>query len=213
MSQKHRKICADTWKGYDYERSRIVKSYNPFDFSKIYCIIPSMIRIERGEIHMQAADFLESGQFDEVGRLPGIEVYEIGKPEWSRDRVRAAEYLFGLILKESWAEGRIPQELWNDGQFLQKHGYVLVEERIIGDVVGYAVTDLAEKYPTSVEVYAGAVERRSPPYLEHFGILTGDGRVISKFGTGHVYIHDLDKVPYHFGSDIYFFRREPNPHL
>lgn len=171
-----------------------------------------MPNFERTEVNSQAAELLNADKFDEVGKLPGILTFEVKDPNWSDD-ICCAEYTFGLRLGEPWAQDKMPQIFWDDGlEFLLRNGYVLVEEPEIGDIVGYAVTSLIERYPNDDPI--SALSRayheslhRNPPYLEHFGILTEGGKVISKFGTGHVYLHDVDKVPSHFGSEIYFFRK------
>ncbi len=38
------------------------------------------------------------------------------------------------------------------------------------------------------------------PNFEHIGLRAGDNKVISKFGSGHVWEHDLDKVATFYGE-------------
>lgn len=172
-----------------------------------------MSKIERTEVNVQVAELLIGDRFDELGTLPGITVFQIRDPHWS-DRIRCAEYVFGLRFRELWALDEVSQAFWDDGiRFLSEHGFALVEEPVAGDIIAYAVVDLIESYitdPDTISAYHRArleSRHRRPPYFEHFGILTEEGRVISKFGPGHVYLHDMDKIPHHFGSETYFFRK------
>jgi hypothetical protein len=41
----------------------------------------------------------------------------------------------------------------------------------------------------------------------HVGRFFPDGRVVSKWGYGHVYQHDVDCVPTWYGQEVRFFRR------
>jgi len=38
------------------------------------------------------------------------------------------------------------------------------------------------------------------PNFEHIGLRIGDGRVISRFGSGHIWEHDLDKISPFYGK-------------
>jgi hypothetical protein len=42
--------------------------------------------------------------------------------------------------------------------------------------------------------------------MKHWGVYE-DGKVISKFGQGHIFKHDFDRVPNVFGSGVMFFRK------
>ena len=43
--------------------------------------------------------------------------------------------------------------------------------------------------------------------FKHAGLLNEDGRVVSKWGKGHLYEHKLLEVPEFYGYDIRFFKR------
>lgn len=146
-----------------------------------------MPNFERTEINLLAAKLLDTGEFDEVGKLPGISIFQVKDPNWSDD-IRCAEYLFGLILGETWAQTKVPQIFWDHGMdFLTRQGFTPVKEPAAGDVVAYAVSSLIERYPNLLDPFDAMSrafhesEHRNPPYLEHFGILTTEGRVISKY--------------------------------
>ena len=159
-----------------------------------------MERLQTSEARHRITTLVEAYDYDSVEEVSGISVHERVKPVDKKDMYRGAEYLFGTVLGESWADiqqGGAPSEFWDDSKtFLEKHGYELVKDAPReDDIVGYAVQHLGELYPTSQEVVNMVAERRRYPYFEHFGILTADRRVISKFSTGHVFIHDIDKIP------------------
>lgn len=171
-----------------------------------------MERLQTSEARHKITALVEAYDYDSVAGVNGISVHERIEPVDKRDKYRAAEYLFGTVMGESWAniqQGGAPKEFWDDSKtFLEEHGYELVEnDPREGDVVGYAVQHLGELYPTSQEVVNMVAERRRYPYFEHFGILSADGRVISKFSTGHVFIHDIGKIPNGWGSSVYYFRK------
>lgn len=42
-------------------------------------------------------------------------------------------------------------------------------------------------------------------WFKHAGMLTGGGRVISKWGTGQLYEHDPYEVPDHYGDELRYF--------
>lgn len=171
-----------------------------------------MQKIERTEVHSRLAELLIADRFDEIGTVPGIRIFKRRNPEWS-NHFRCAEYVFGSRLGEPWALDEVPKDFWDNGiEFLCRKGFNLVEEPVAGDIIAYAVVDLIERYITDEAISAYHRARlesrhRTPPYFVHFGILTGEGRIISKFGPGHVYLHKVNSVPYHFGSEIYFFRK------
>lgn len=43
----------------------------------------------------------------------------------------------------------------------------------------------------------------------HFGVWK-NGKVESKFGLGHVYIHKIDEIPLSYGDEAFFFRKTLN---
>lgn len=45
--------------------------------------------------------------------------------------------------------------------------------------------------------------------FRHAGLLCDGGRVVSKWGTGHLYEHGLHEVPDHYGDDLRYFASLP----
>lgn len=43
--------------------------------------------------------------------------------------------------------------------------------------------------------------------FKHAGVRTGSGRVVSKWGTGHLYEHDTFEVPESYGETVRYFRK------
>ena len=168
-----------------------------------------MERLQPSEERDVITTLVEAYDYGTLPSVDGIEVHE--SIEGAGDKFRGGEYVFGYVMHEPWAstEEGLPKEFWrNPKRFLAQHDFFLVEgEPKEGDIVGYALDNLGVLYPTSTEVANMMAEKRSSPYFEHFGILTDDGRVVSKFTVGPVYKHDMDKIPVHWGSDVYFFRK------
>jgi hypothetical protein len=46
----------------------------------------------------------------------------------------------------------------------------------------------------------------TPEKITHIGRVTSDGRVRSKWGTAHIYEHDLLECPYSYGEVITFYK-------
>jgi len=86
--------------------------------------------------------------------------------------------------------------LWHDTEnFLKEKGYIKVDEPQDYDVVVYRRTESKDPF--------GFFKRTE---AKHFGIYE-DGKVISKFGSGSIYIHDLDMVEPDYGDEVLFFRK------
>ena len=62
----------------------------------------------------------------------------------------------------------------------------------------------AEAQRSDLVFYFGADGR-----FKHAGLIAGDGRVISKWGVGHLYEHGLFEVPDSYGTEVRFFRALP----
>jgi hypothetical protein len=45
---------------------------------------------------------------------------------------------------------------------------------------------------------------------QHAGVMLASGRVVSKWGIGHLFEHEKDEVPLSYGDDIRFYR-QPHP--
>lgn len=64
-----------------------------------------------------------------------------------------------------------------------------------GDILEQSHAD-----PKSLAVYFGKEK------VEHIGLITDDGRVLSKWGTGLLYQHAIFEVPANYGDTVRFFR-------
>lgn len=120
---------------------------------------------------------------NELTKVPGIEVVE--DRSFTADfGYRCAEYTFGTVKQEPWAQRFIPSthpQFWRSTvEFLGEKGYQKTVEPAPGDVVAY-----------------GGVEDGNI-WFGHFGIYEGLGKVISKFGRGPVLRHDASAIPKSF---------------
>ena len=48
--------------------------------------------------------------------------------------------------------------------------------------------------------------------FKHVGLWRPNGRVLSKWGVGHLFDHELFEVPMSYGSEVRFFKRLPYEH-
>lgn len=82
-----------------------------------------------------------------------------------------------------------PHTLFDDpDNFLADYGFHRVLVPSEGDIVAYV--------------------RCNEPYVDaqHFGILR-EGKVLSKFGVGHIFRHDIEQVPLSYGEKVIFYGR------
>ncbi len=98
--------------------------------------------------------------------------------------------------------------------FTEKPEYIAIARYGLGRV--YAGTDfaqwlikrelLAEVSQTKAEdgdlVFDFSVSR-----FKHVGLWRPNGRVLSKWGMGHLYDHELFEVPTSYGTDVRFYKR------
>ncbi len=138
-----------------------------------------------------------------IGRLSGIPDIEIlSEPNFNGDaEFRCAEWAFGHILGESWAQqgyiGTTQPGFWEQTvQFLLGQGY----------------RPLAAPQPGCLVAY-GDFMPNGEPWLEHFGIYNGNDEaqpyVVSKFGRGPVVAHHRDLVSSIWGRYSFYFRKGP----
>jgi hypothetical protein len=115
-----------------------------------------------------------------LGTIPGIEVVE--DRSFMQDfSYRCAEYTFGTVQKEPWAEHFITEkqpEFWRSTEdFLERKGYQKTVVPTPGDIVAYGGTNGDSRW------------------FGHFGIFEGLGKVVSKFGRGPIIRHDASLIP------------------
>mgnify|MGYP001604471914 CR=1 FL=1 len=133
-----------------------------------------------------------------VTRVRGMEIVEKRDPRTDSDR--CADYVFGRIMQEPWAQINLQfiEELWSDTiRFLEGKGYYEVEMPKKGVMVAYFNTDYSA-------VLEGA--RLGQAIAKHFGVFQNN-RVISKWSRGHVYRHPIESVPTLYGDEARFFRK------
>lgn len=104
-----------------------------------------------------------------------------------------AHWVFGVKLNEIWAQPgcNLPVLFWvNSPDFLKDYGYTAFLKPQKGDAVGYFLNFL-----------------NSLPSSRHWGYYLGGDKVTSKFATGDVYRHDMQKIPNDWGNEVAFFRK------
>ncbi|OGE18633.1 hypothetical protein A3J19_03985 [Candidatus Daviesbacteria bacterium RIFCSPLOWO2_02_FULL_41_8] len=134
--------------------------------------------------------------FDEIGKMPGMEVIERFDSANSH-YFDCRDYVFGRRRREKWYDPRSDAleetMLGHPANFLISQGYNHTETPLSGDVAVYI---------HNPSWYPG-------PRAAHWGIYD-QGKVISKFGAGHVYRHSFDLVPNFYGNRVLFFH-PPTP--
>ena len=109
-----------------------------------------------------------------ASKIEGMKIVENGNPRGD-SRYRGADYVFGYIIQEPWAETGLGamEELWSDtAKFLEGKGYREVKKPQKGDVVAYFNSDY------SAVLLDGA--HLGQAIAKHFGVFQ-DKRVISKW--------------------------------
>ena len=128
--------------------------------------------------------------YDAIGELEGIETLETRDWRKDVDKYKCAWFVFK---DDDWWAGRDDFDLrfWIDTRcYLEERGYMKVDEPRDGDVVLYR--------------YKGDLSESS--WVKHFGIYY-NGRVVSKFNDGHIFMHDLVTVPNSYGEGVIFMRK------
>ena len=155
------------------------------------------------DVLIQDIPFVEDPTYDVYDQIPevGNNIIVVERRRWERDNkanFQCAQFAFGQLNNEPWAQiGRkLPDRLWTDGiQFLTEKGYQMVGEPEPSDIVGYA--ELQD-------------DTKDPIFLfRHFGKMTEDGMVVSKWNQGHIYRHAIEEIPLSMGNTVGFFRRYP----
>jgi hypothetical protein len=120
----------------------------------------------------------------DITKIPGIETAGTGYPL----EVQCTEYVFGHEMDEPWSR---QEAFWYPDKFLAKRDYEVVDIPEPGDIVAY-----------------GGFHGRNLhiPFINHYGIYLGGGRVRSKFGSYDVYDHPWYLIP-PYGNTIFFFRK------
>lgn len=138
----------------------------------------------------QAMGSKASGVIAEIGK---IRIVTEGDPK--RDQYRCVQYVFATVKKEPWAKEDEEIPIFdNPLEFLQEKGYLPLLQSDTpqnGDIVAYGLSQ----------------NQGRRFILKHMGVYN-NGLVKSKFNTGDVYEHALETVPYYYGSDVLFFRKQ-----
>lgn len=154
---------------------------------------------------------LDNEGYDAVGKLEGIEIVQ--RSDEFDPGIFCAEYVFWYVLREPWAK---PFPIGMDAFLsdMMRHQHPGIEyipdefrEDPLGFLIehGYEITDI----PTDGNIVAYRKKLKESRYeYIHFGLWT-DGKVRSKFGDGHAYIHDLNKVPENYGDEVIFLKKVP----
>jgi hypothetical protein len=121
-------------------------------------------------------------------RVAGLDLKETLQPDcyayafYQLNEEKSIPYIFN----KRWPEEYFTHPV----SFLKKWGYNQVKEPVSGDLA----------------IYCSQI--KTPLTTRHAGIFTQDGRIISKWGSGSVYKHDLNSVNISYGNCVYFFRKE-----
>ena len=128
--------------------------------------------------HISEALRLGGGLSPEIGSIKLVE---------RRNRERDAE--FGIqCLTYLFEHDRYAAFREVGDAFLSCEGHHEVEQPQVGDLAIYLVEIGGDREQT------------------HIGRIKSPGRVLSKWGYGHVYEHTLDEVPVEYGEHVRFFR-------
>ena len=166
------------------------------------------IRREISDTYYEATVLDQKGACDEevnnkingIAFLPGLQMIE--ERNFRSDvHFRCAEFVFGDVRQEGWAQlgwtVKTTPTFWRfPFAFLHMANYELVREPEPGDIVGYGGVHMGE------------------PWMEHYGIYSVNGEVLSKFGRGPIVAHHLDliasspeKEKGHWGDRYWLFRK------
>jgi hypothetical protein len=125
--------------------------------------------------------------FDTLGTLPGFVILE--KRNYLEDKKEG-------YCCVNWVFNRDKPSIrsWANSLQLMKipEGFTEVTNPLNGDIVNYFSRKTGFSF-----IYKPT----------HVGIYRGDNKVVSKFGAGYVYEHDLSFIPRTWGNDVKFFRK------
>ncbi len=147
---------------------------------------------ERQRIDDLTAPALEHHtKWSAVGELPGLSIVD----RFSDSSQRYMCYWYVFQHEDWYQQLEASHPLYRErGELLltrgisslEKQGYTRLSTPVVNAVVAYQFT----RYPSSIA---------------HYGLLVGEDRVRSKFGTGYVYEHPIDCVPNCYGDQVVFF--------
>lgn len=114
-------------------------------------------------------------------RIPAVDLAHNYKCVW---------FVFRRMLQEPrFTVNLFSNDIFDDPTaFLGGHGFIPVHTPSEGDVLAYV---------SRGEIYTQA---------HHFGLFQ-QGKVLSKFGVGHIFKHDIPQVPVSYGEQVLFYRR------
>lgn len=136
--------------------------------------------------------------YDKIPLLGGIAILERRNPSCDyRHGYSCFVYVFGTVQREAWGNIR-PWDLPSDfgmraKEFLEDKGYKIVDEPEDGDVIAYGCK-INDGYTQEL-------------FIRHFGVYRSEP-VVSKFGPGPVFRHEIDAVPNDYGEEVIFFRKK-----
>ncbi|MDO8655852.1 MAG: hypothetical protein Q7K45_01320 [Nanoarchaeota archaeon] len=115
-------------------------------------------------------------------RIPAVDLAHNYKCLW---------FVFAYMLREPWfSTASVPPDIFdNPTPFLANYGFNLVQSPSEGDVLAY--------------VTAGEIDIQA----HHFGIFQ-EGKVISKWGAGHIFRHSIEQVPTRYGEKVIFYAKD-----
>jgi len=145
-------------------------------------------RISRTKKRRLIQKVLASNTDGDFSDIEGISVIE------ERDRkkdinYRCAEFVFRNCLNLPWRSVRRNSSFWRDAlKALEKKGFYSPKTPKKGDVAVYGHL------------------KQGGYYAIHFGHYDGK-RVRSKFGTSHVFEHEVNAIPTKYGTNVFFIRK------
>lgn len=130
-------------------------------------------------IKARLTNYYQNNEFDLISQLPNFKVIE--KRDYKNDKENKRDCIWYTTSKKS-------TEITGLFSF--------------SDWIPANYCHVARLMPNDLVIYHA---KQSGESEKHIGIYKGKGKVESKFGYGHVYIHPLHYVPRCFGSYVSFF--------
>lgn len=96
--------------------------------------------------------------------------------------------------------------------FVEKPEYIAIADWGLGNV--FASADFAHWLIDNDELTPLHTDNAQPGDLvmyfrdgafKHAGLLQGNGRVLSKWGQGHLYEHDILEIPHSYGDEVRYY--------
>lgn len=137
--------------------------------------------------------------YDEIGSWEGFEVVERRDPEKDfAERNACHTYALGQVLGSEPSGDDLRDFINGPEDFLIRHGYSQTFHPSPGSFVLYGMKS----------EFNGT---QTVNFYRHYGITAGNGEVVSKWDSGHVYKHALDGIPFYFGNCVVFFEKLTPP--